>query len=154
VPAVEAVRSRLEARGITVALDVPRDLPRVRADRNQIERMLANLLDNAERATPVGGTITVSATRRGSSVAVSVADTGRGIPAEYLPRIFGRFVRVPNSDGRGAGLGLAIARGIVEAHGGQIVVQSEQGHGTTFTFTIPTDEAPAGAVDIASRVRK
>jgi signal transduction histidine kinase len=69
-------------------------------------------------------------------VAVSVADTGRGIPPEYLPIIFDKFVRVPNAPSGGAGLGLAISKSIIEAHGGQIVVQSKLGYGTTFTFTL------------------
>jgi signal transduction histidine kinase len=82
-------------------------------------------------------------------VAVSVTDTGHGIPPEYLPSIFDKFIRVPGAPSGGAGLGLAISKSIVEAHGGQIVVQSRVGHGTTFTFTLPvTSESPA-----ASRAR-
>jgi signal transduction histidine kinase len=79
----------------------------------------------------------VAAERRGGSVAFSVTDTGKGIPRDYLPRIFGPFVQVPGSGGGGAGLGLTISRRIVEAHGGQLTVQSEVGRGSTFTFTIP-----------------
>src|SRR5919109_398561 len=81
---------------------------------------------------------TITATEHDGHVAISVADTGSGIPAEYLPRIFDKFVQVPNAPSGGAGLGLAIAKHIVEAHGGQISVQSEMEHGTTFTFTLPS----------------
>jgi len=89
------------------------------------------------RHTERGGRIKINAARRDSHVAVSVADTGQGIPPEHLPHIFDKFVQVPGAPAGGAGLGLAISKSIVEAHGGQISVQSEVGHGTTFTFTLP-----------------
>ena len=98
--------------------------------------MIGNLVTNAMRATPAGGTITVAAARRGDEVAISVADTGAGIPRDYLPRIFEPFVQVPHASGGGAGLGLTISRRIVEGHGGRLTVQSEPGHGSTFTFTV------------------
>ena len=82
-------------------------------------------------------TIEVSAVRRDGFVAISVRDTGRGIPHEYLDRIFEPFVQAPNAAAGGAGLGLSISRRIVEAHGGQLVVRSQVGQGTTFTFTMP-----------------
>jgi signal transduction histidine kinase len=124
-------------------------LPRVLADRAQIERVVSNLVSNALRHTEPGGTIHISAVRRDGHVAVSVTDTGHGIPPEYLPRIFDKFIRVPQAPSGGAGLGLAISKSIVEAHGGQIVVQSRVRHGTTFTFTLPTtSESPT-----ASRAR-
>ncbi len=155
LPAVEAERPHVESLGIAFVVDVPRDLPLVRADRTRIERVLASLVDNAARNTPGGGEIAVSAERRPGAIAVTVADTGRGISAEYLPRIFGRFVRVPNTEsGDGAGLGLALARAVVEAHGGQIVAQSERGRGSAFTFTIPAEEAVPEVVDISTRVRR
>jgi signal transduction histidine kinase len=135
--AVAAVRSQVEAHACTLTVDVPSVLPTVRADRLQIERVIANLVSNAVRHTERGGEITITATARAGHVAISVADTGSGIPADYLPRIFDKFVQVPNAPSGGAGLGLAIAKHIVEAHGGQISVRSEMGHGTTFTFTLP-----------------
>ena len=124
-------------------------LPTVHADRLQIERVVANLVSNAVRHTERGGAITITATERDGYVAIAVADTGSGIPPDYLPRIFDRFVQVPNAPSGGAGLGLAIAKHIIEAHGGQMSVRSEMGHGTTFTFTLPivsttTDTAEAG----------
>lgn len=144
VRAAEPFWTQMESRGVTLAVDAPRELPLVLADRAQIERVISNLVSNALRHTDRGGRIHISAVRRDGQVAVSVADTGHGIPPEYLPRIFERFIRVPEAPSGGAGLGLAISKSIVEAHGGQIVVQSTVGHGTTFTFTLPvTSESPA-----------
>jgi NtrC-family two-component system sensor histidine kinase KinB len=138
--AVEQVRLPIEARGIGIQVDAPPDVPPMFADRSQIDRVIVNLVTNAGRASQSGGTITVSAAPRGSDVAISVADTGAGIPRDYLAKIFEPFVQVPDAPGGGAGLGLSIARRIVEAHGGQLSVQSEVGKGSTFTFTIPTEE--------------
>jgi NtrC-family two-component system sensor histidine kinase KinB len=134
--AVNPLRLQVEARGIRVEVDAPPDLPQVAVDRRQIERVIANLVTNAMRATPAGGTITVAAARRGDEVAISVTDTGSGIPRDYLPRIFEPFVQVPHAAGGGAGLGLTISRRIVEGHGGRITVQSEPERGSTFMFTV------------------
>jgi signal transduction histidine kinase len=120
-------------------------LPKVLADRSQIERVVANLVSNAVSATPRHGIITVSATASPEFVAISVSDTGRGIPRDYLPRIFSPFVQVPGASTGSAGLGLAISRRIVQAHGGQLTVQSDLGHGATFTFTLPVVSQPAQA---------
>lgn len=135
--AVEPLRLQVEARGITLRLDVPPDIGHVMADRGQIERVLANLVTNAARATANEGRITVSAERRAEQVAISVTDTGTGIPLEYLRRIFEPFTQVPGVPIGGAGLGLAISRRIVEAHGGQMTVHSTPGEGSVFTFTLP-----------------
>jgi PAS domain S-box-containing protein len=134
--AVDALRLQVEARGIRLDVDAPPDLPHVAVDRSQIERVIGNLVTNAMRATPAGGTITVSAVRRGDEVAIAVTDSGSGIPRDYLPRIFEPFVQVPHASGGGAGLGLTISRRIVEGHGGRLTVQSEPGRGSTFTFTV------------------
>lgn len=134
--AVDPLRLQVDARGVRLEIDVPPDLPAVAVDRSQIERVIGNLVANATRATPHGGTITVAAVRRGDTIAISVADTGAGIPSDYLPRIFEPFVQVPHAPGGGAGLGLTISRRIVEAHGGQLTVQSSPGRGSTFTFTV------------------
>jgi signal transduction histidine kinase len=109
-------------------------------DRAQIERVIGNLVTNAARATPPSGTITVSAAARTGAVAVSVTDTGVGIPREYLAKIFEPFVQVPDAPAGGAGLGLTISRRIAEAHGGELSVQSEVGKGSTFTLTVPIAE--------------
>jgi len=134
--ATEELRPQVESRGLDFNVDAPITLPAVRVDRTQVERVLANLVVNAIRYTQQGE-IKISAQPRGNSVAVSVSDTGSGIPQEYLPHIFDKFVQVPGATTGGAGLGLAISRLIVEAHGGQISVQSERGKGSTFTFTLP-----------------
>jgi len=135
-PSAESLRAQVEAKGIAFAIEAPAALPSVLADRPQIERVIMNLVSNAVRHTEAGGSIRVQAVRRDGHVAVSVTDTGRGIPAEYLPRIFETFAQVPGGPSGGAGLGLAISKRIVEAHGGQIVVKSVVGRGTTFTFTL------------------
>ena len=133
----DPLRAQAEAKGLSLAAEVSPDLPFVLADPAQIERVLTNLLSNALRHTDPGGTIRVTAVRRQGHVAVSVRDTGHGIPPEYLAHIFEKFIRVPDAPSGDAGLGLAISKRIVEAHGGKIVAQSEVGRGTTFTFTLP-----------------
>jgi NtrC-family two-component system sensor histidine kinase KinB len=135
--AVNPLRLQVEAKGIRLQVDAPPDLPHVAVDRGQIERVIGNLVTNAMRATPGGGTIAVAAEARGGEVAVSVTDTGAGIPREYLSTIFEPFVQVPHAVGGGAGLGLTISRRIIEGHGGRLSVQSEPGRGSTFSFTIP-----------------
>ena len=112
----------------------------VRVDARRIGRVLANLTANALRHTPAGGRIHLAARRTTEGVEVEVADTGEGIRPEDLPYVFDRFYRGEKSRSRatgGAGLGLAIAQGIVEAHGGSIRVESEVGHGAQFVFVLP-----------------
>lgn len=134
--AVRELRLQVEAKGLRLSVDAPVDLPWVAVDRLQIERVVSNLVINALRHTKQGE-IKISAEVRENFLAVSVADTGSGIPTEYLPHIFDKFVQVPDAPTGGAGLGLTISKSIVEAHGGQISVQSQVGQGTTFTFTLP-----------------
>ena len=134
--ATKELRPQVESKGLDFRVEAPVDLPPVRADRSQVERVLSNLVVNAMRYTK-HGEIKITVQPRGNSVAISVSDTGSGIPQEYLPHIFDKFVQVPGAATGGAGLGLAISRLIVEAHGGQISVQSERGKGSTFTFTLP-----------------
>jgi two-component system, NtrC family, sensor histidine kinase KinB len=136
--AVAPLRLQVETQGLRLTVDVPPDLPEVAVDRLQIERVIANLITNAMRATPADGSITISAERRGDEVAISVADTGTGIPRDYLQKIFDPFVQVPHASGAGAGLGLTISQRIVDAHGGRLTVQSEPGRGSTFTITVRT----------------
>jgi two-component system, NtrC family, sensor histidine kinase KinB len=134
--AIKEFRPQVESKGLDFSVEAAFDLPPVMADRSQVERVLSNLVVNAMRYTK-HGEIKIIVQPRGNSVAVSVSDTGSGIPQEYLPHIFDKFVQVPGAATGGAGLGLAIAKLIVEAHGGQISVQSERGKGSTFTFTLP-----------------
>lgn len=138
--AAEAVRAHAESQGLTFTVDVPSALPPVLVDRLHIERVVANLVTNAVRHTARGGEIHITAVRRDGYVACSVADTGSGIPPEYLPRIFDKFVQVPNTPSGGAGLGLAISKHLIEAPHGQISVRSELGRGATFTFTLPVHD--------------
>jgi PAS domain S-box-containing protein len=137
--AIKDLRPQVEAKDLQLTVDAPVELPWVMADRLQIERVISNLVSNALRHTKQGE-IKISAEQRDSQIAVSVCDTGSGIPAEYLPHIFDKFVQVPDAPTGGAGLGLTISKSVVEAHGGQISVQSEVGRGTTFTFTLPLEE--------------
>ncbi len=133
--ALEADRRRVDIRA-----EVGAELPFVMADIALVERVLQNLIDNALRHTPAGGSVTVTTLARERDVLISVADTGVGIPKEHLPHVFERLYRVDKSrDSRsgGAGLGLAIARQIVELHGGRITVESEQGRGAVFAFSLP-----------------
>jgi PAS domain S-box-containing protein len=134
--AVEELRPQVEAKDLKLSVDAPVDLPWVLIDRLQIERVISNLVTNALRHTK-NGEIKISAEQRDNHVAISIADTGSGIPTEYLPHIFDKFVQVPDAPTGGAGLGLTISKSIVEGHGGQISVQSQVGRGSTFTFTLP-----------------
>ncbi len=139
---VTAVRPKAAARGLTITAAVAPDLPPVSVDVHRIRQVLQNLLENAVLHTENGGTITVTAEQRGSFIAVAVADTGEGISAEDLAHIFERFYRVDKSRTRatgGTGLGLTIARRLVEAHGGSITATSVPGSGATFTFTLPEE---------------
>ncbi|MCX5805115.1 MAG: ATP-binding protein [Proteobacteria bacterium] len=124
-------------RGIELRTELSHDLPEVWADPMQINQVFSNLLGNALRYTNPGGIITVSASADNRWVFFKVSDTGRGIPAEYLDRLFEQFFRVPKQKKEtGAGLGLAIVKEIVEAHGGTIRAESHEGKGSTFTFTL------------------
>jgi PAS domain S-box-containing protein len=113
------------------------DLPPVLCDSARVLQVLSNLIGNAIKFTPADGRICVHCVARDEVVRLGVTDTGSGIPAELLPHIFGRFWQANSSDRRGIGLGLSIAQGIVEAHGGSIWVESTVGGGTTFYFTLP-----------------
>ncbi len=133
----DQVRTAAQQKGVNLVVSVPVELPRVRADRARVSHVLLNLLNNAIRYTPAGGKIAVSANAEGDMVKFVVVDNGQGIPEAYQGRVFERFFRVPGQNGTGVGLGLAIAREIVQGHGGTIAVQSKEGAGTTFFFTLP-----------------
>jgi two-component system, NtrC family, sensor histidine kinase KinB len=136
--AVEPLEAAFHDRGITLDVEVPADIPAVLVDPIRIDHVLSNLLTNALKFTHPGGRVRVFAQAdNGAAVRFSVEDTGVGIPQEYLIRVFDRFFRVPRENQpAGAGLGLAIAKEIVEAHGGHIAVQSREGRGSRFTFTL------------------
>jgi len=130
-----AFQSAADAAGVRLNADLEPDLPAIDADPARIRGVLGNLLSNAIRYTPSGGTVTAGARRSGSNVAFTIRDTGQGIPKELFPRVFERFIKGPGSPG--SGLGLAIAKDIVSAHGGTIEAASEPGKGTEVRFTLP-----------------
>jgi signal transduction histidine kinase len=142
--ALRQVASQLQSiaqkKQITLETDWPADLPPVIGDEDWLEQVVTNLVGNAIKFTPAGGRVTVSARPSGAEILVEVSDTGIGIPADSLDRIFTKYYRVPDKGGErieGTGLGLHIAKHIVEAHGGRIWVESTVGQGSTFRFTLP-----------------
>ena len=135
--AVERFRPQADESGIGLAIDAGA-APPVTADADKMEQVLANLLSNALKATPRGGSVTLGVVRQDGAVELSVSDSGQGIAADSLPHVFERFYKVSTArDDGGAGLGLAIAKHIVQAHGGQVSVESTLGVGSTFTVRLP-----------------
>jgi signal transduction histidine kinase len=134
-------------RTLRLELAVEDGLPPLRADRGRLSQVLSNLLGNAVKYAPAGGRVELRAAMTGarSGVRFSVRDDGPGIAPDQLPRLFDRFWQAERGQRGGAGLGLAIAKGIVEAHGGTIEVESTLGHGSTFSFTVPTVTTDPGA---------
>jgi len=136
--ALELAQPTLERSGLRLVVDVPEHLP-ARANPDHLAQVLANLLSNAMRYTPAGGTVTVRAERRASDLLVSISNTGEGIPEADLERVFERFYRVEKSRDRargGAGIGLAIVKQLVEAGGGRVGAESGEGE-TRFWFSLP-----------------
>jgi two-component system sensor histidine kinase BaeS len=143
VDAVAAFRTQASAHGVRIEARAAPDLPELEVDPVRIGEVLANLLTNSLRHTPTGGSVAVSVERSPTgSIAFEVADTGTGIDPEQLPHLFDRFVKA--ADSGGAGLGLAIAKALVEAHGGTISAQSELGRGTTMRFELPAARGGSG----------
>ena len=138
----QRLRPQADRAGLRLETEYPATLPQALMDREQVEYVLLNLLHNAIKFTPQGGKIMVSANIRGDALAISVADTGVGIPSEDISRIFERFYKTDRARaGGGTGLGLAIAKHIVHAHGGTIWAESIEGKGSIFTFTLPLASA-------------
>jgi signal transduction histidine kinase len=135
--AAEAFRAAAQEKGVHMDVDAPEDLPPVRADESRIHQVLSNLLANAVKFTPPGGHVWVSAELVAEGIRFSVRDTGPGIAPEDIEHIFQPFWQVRRTARLGSGLGLGIARGIVEQHGGRIWVESRPGAGSTFSFTLP-----------------
>jgi len=137
---LESMRAQAAAKNLDLSGQVAPNLPHVMMEAAQIQRVLDNLVQNAIRHTPDRGTVSIQACATQGEVRVDVVDTGEGIAPEDLAHVFDEFYRGEKSRNRdtgGAGLGLAIAKGIVEAHGGRIWVESERGLGTTFRFALP-----------------
>ena len=152
--AIDAWSHEAKLRGVSLRRVASDAAPSVLADPERIHQVLGNLIGNAIKFTPESGTITVSVTEHAGAVRFEVEDTGPGIPAEHLPRIFDRFYQVRSSGRAGAGLGLAIARGILEAHGSTLEVVTWPGRGTRFWFELeaatgsrvaPSDAVASGA---------
>ena len=138
--ACEVFNVQARAKGVALACEGGSGLPRVKADRHRILQVISNLVDNAIKFTPEGGTITVSCEGWQDRVRFAVRDTGRGIEQENLSRIFDLFWQAKTTAHMGSGMGLTIAKAIVEQHGGEIWVESRPGAGTTFFFTVPPSE--------------
>lgn len=168
-PVVEQVVSTLSVQATAahrLEIDVPANLPAVWADREKLTQVVINLVGNAIKYSPSGGEVRIAATREptlgtnggagsGEVVHLSVSDEGLGVPAEALPRIFERFYRVEHDDRKhigGTGLGLAIVKKIVEAHGGQVMVNSAYGEGSTFTVVLPVTAPEASCARSESHV--
>lgn len=137
--AVQLLQEQAGARGIDVQVDISGEVPRVMAEPGRLEQVLVNLLDNALKYTPEGGSVRIFSEDAGDFVRISVADNGLGIPSKDLPRIFERFYRVDAARSReqgGTGLGLAIVKHIIQLHGGEVAVTSTIGRGSTFSFTL------------------
>jgi two-component system sensor histidine kinase BaeS len=137
--AATALRARANERGVALSVEPAPGLV-VDADPGRLAQVLRNLLENAVGHTPSGGVVTMSAHAEGARVAIEVSDTGDGIEPEHLPNVFERFYRADPSRSRasgGAGLGLAIVRSLVEAHGGEVRIASEIGRGTRVTLYFP-----------------
>ena len=138
--AADAHRHQAEGRGISLGIEIADGLPTVSVDPDRLAQVLGNLISNALRHTPSGGEVRLAAARRGARVLLTVRDTGAGIAPTDLPHVFDRFYRggeAREGEGGESGLGLAIARSLVELHGGAISVQSPPGQGTTFTIELP-----------------
>lgn len=138
--AVEGFRARSSSMDVGLSLDIPKELPTLVIDRTRISQVLGNLLENAVRHSPSGGEVVIRASMSEGRVVVTVADGGDGIAPEDLTRVFDRFYRADPSRTRatgGAGLGLTIAKKIVEAHGGEIRAESVEGQGSRFIFELP-----------------
>lgn len=140
---VDKLKPQFLKKDLTLTTDLPSEPVTVKADRDQIEQVLLNLLDNSRKYTPAGGQVEVVLRREGGNAIVVVKDTGIGIPQEDLPRIFERFYRVDKARSRklgGTGLGLSIVKHIIEAHLGRVWVESEPGKGSRFYFSLPIEE--------------
>jgi signal transduction histidine kinase len=130
--AVESFRSQAESAGVSLTTEAADNLPTIEVDPARIRQVIGNLLSNAIRHTPSGGSVKVAVSGGSDQVTLNVTDTGEGIPPDLLPHVFERFVKGPNS--KGSGLGLAIAHDIVRAHGANLAIASERNHGTVATI--------------------
>jgi signal transduction histidine kinase len=146
--AAAAFQHQAEQHGVQLRVQAAENLPAVWADETRLMQVLGNLITNALRYTPEGGQVTLNAARDGDRMVLQVSDTGSGIAAEDLPKVFDRFYRgdsARSEQGGESGLGLAIARAYVQAHGGEINAVSQPGQGSTFTIRLPLKDRTAPA---------
>jgi signal transduction histidine kinase len=146
----ELFKAQAAAGSVTLQLRNVDNVPAVHADRHRILQVLSNLIGNSLKFTPEGGVVAFSAEQRDREVLFSVTDNGPGIPARHLDDIFSPYWQAKRTERLGAGLGLPIAKGIVEAHGGRIWAESEQGKGTRFFFTLPVSNKAREVATAAS----
>ncbi len=142
---VSIIETQAKSKQIQLILNIPKNIPMIKADDSKLSQVFLNLLDNAIRYTPGGGNITISAFSKDGTIQIDVSDTGIGIPEKDIQRMFERFYRVDRArsiETGGTGLGLSIVKHIVQAHNGDIWVRSEMGKGSTFSFTIPVANPP------------
>jgi signal transduction histidine kinase len=137
LPVIDGMSTLAQAKTQTVKSQIELNLPEVAADNQRIRQVISNLLGNAIKFNREGGNIVVSARQQDNAIVVSVSDEGSGIPREHLSKVFERFWQAEKTRHMGSGLGLSIAKGIVEAHGGKIWAESELGKGSEFSFTLP-----------------
>jgi signal transduction histidine kinase len=144
LPAAEIIAAALERQkplassaSLELRHETAPDLPDICADRDRLLQVFDNLIGNAIKFIEPGGRVTISAAPQTGELLFSVSDTGRGIATSHLPHVFDRFWQAPGTERRGTGFGLAIVKGVVEAHHGRVWVQSAAGQGSTFFFTIP-----------------
>jgi signal transduction histidine kinase len=140
--AIEAQKPLAASTSLALRVELPADLPDIWVDRDRLLQIFENLVGNALKFTQPGGSVTVGALPREDCVLFWVADTGIGVATKDIPHLFDRFWQAQRTERRGAGLGLPIVKGLVEAHGGRIWVESTLGRGSTFFFTIPTVPRP------------
>jgi signal transduction histidine kinase len=141
----------------TLLLDFPEDFPSIQGDETRLRQVIDNLVSNAIKYSPKGGEVRISGTFDDQNVTVEVSDQGVGLPEDELDRIFERFYRVEGALSRktqGTGLGLYLARAVVEAHGGEIMVKSKPGKGSTFQFTLPRESIPTNKPNGTTRERQ
>jgi signal transduction histidine kinase len=148
--ALDILKPIAAASSLSLESDIAPGTPRISVDPPRIQQVLSNLVGNAIKFTPAGGQIILRATPGENEAHFVVADTGPGIAPDQLPHIFGRFYQGKRTDRRGIGLGLAIAKGIVEAHGGRIWVESQLGAGSSFFFTVPVANGSAAAPAVSA----
>jgi signal transduction histidine kinase len=140
---IELMRLSAEEKGVSITCEIAEDLPLFSGDRGGMEAVFVNLVSNAIKYTPRGGKVDVSLNKKDKEIRLVVADTGIGISSNDIDRIFEKFYRIKTERTKsiaGSGLGLSIVKGIVDAHGGEVHVRSEEGKGTTFTVILPGEE--------------